>query len=211
MPDGFEIVLDRLPDLILDVPDAVDVLGKFISRAVYDEILPPVFLNVAKVNNAKASMALSLAHELYDKERKRLVHIWGPGDLSSVRRLRKEVDSLLREYLENKDTNEATQAVNALNARSFNSQVLRQALTLALEANSSPARKDIIILITAFRKSALVSDYDVHHGFVLTWRKISDTKLDVPNAEDMLLEITQLAKDNLLLPSNFNISSTVVL
>jgi len=43
MPSGFEIVLDRLPDLSLDVPDAPEVLGKFIARAIFDEVLPPVF------------------------------------------------------------------------------------------------------------------------------------------------------------------------
>jgi len=54
MLDGFEIVLDRLPDLSLDVPDAPEALGKFIARAVFDEVLPPVFLKQAKVNNQKS-------------------------------------------------------------------------------------------------------------------------------------------------------------
>jgi len=204
MPDGFELLLDRLLDLVLDVPDAVDVLGKFIARAVFDEILPPVFLKEAKVSNDKASMALSLAHELYEKDRKRLAHIWGPGDLSSVRRLRKEVDALLREYLENKDIKDASSAVNSLNARSFNSQIIRQALTLALEANSPSARQDIVNLTASLHKSAIVSTYDVHHGFELTWRKIADIKLDVPNAEEMLKELTQKVKELKLLPADFS-------
>jgi len=204
MPDGFELLLVRLLDLVLDVPDAVDVLGKFIARAVFDEILPPVFLKEAKCTNDKASMALSLAHELYEKDRKRLAHIWGPGDLSSVRRLRKEVDALLKEYLENKDIKDATFAVNSLNARSFNSQFIRQALTKALEANSPSARQDIVDLVASFHKSALVSTYDVHHGFNLTWRKIADIKLDVPNAEEMLKELTQKVKELKLLPADFS-------
>jgi len=203
MPDGFELLLARLPDLVLDVPDAVDVLGKFIARAVFDEILPPVFLLEAKVNNEKASMALSLAHELYEKDRKRLEHIWGPGDLSSVRRLRKEVDVFLREYLVHKDVNDATSALNSLNAPSFNSQVIRQALTLALETNNPSARQDIINLISSFNKIAIVSPYDTHHGFELTWRKIADIKLDVPNAEEMLKELTQKAKELKLLRDDF--------
>jgi len=204
MPDGFGLLLARLPDLVLDVPDAVDVLGKFIARAVFDEILPPVFLKEAKVNNDKASMALSLAYELYEKDRKRLTHIWGPGDLSSVRRLRKEVDAFLREYLENKDVNDATFAVNALHARSFNSQVIRQALTLALERNKPESRDDILSLVHSFHKSSVVSDYDVHHGFELTCRKIQDIKLDVPNAMEMLQELIKKAKELNLLPADFS-------
>jgi len=203
MPDGFELLLSRLPDLVLDVPDAVEVLGKFIARAVFDEILAPVFLKEAKVTNDKASSALSLAHEMYEKDRKRLSHIWGPGDLSSVRRLRREVDAFLREYLENKDVNDATSALKTLNVPSFNAQVIRQALTLAIETNSPNARQDIIDLIASFNKIAIVSPYDTHHGFELTWTKVADIQLDVPNAEEMLKEITQKAKELKLLPADF--------
>jgi programmed cell death protein 4 len=203
MPDGFEIVLDRLPDLSLDVPDAPEVLGKFIARAIFDEVLPPVFLQQAKANNSKAKGSLSLAQELYDKDRKILNHIWGGGDLSSVRRLRKVVEALLNDYLENKEIEDASTAIKALSAPTYNSQLIRQALTLSLEKNNSQARKDITDLITILYKRGQFLPYDVRHGFELVWRKISDIKLDVPNAEEMLTELTNSAKALRVLPQNF--------
>jgi len=207
MPDGFEIVLDRLPDLSLDVPDAPEVLGKFIARAIFDEVLPPVFLQQAKVNNPKAQGSLSLAQELYDKDRKLLYHIWGGGDLSSVRRLRKVVDAFLSDYLENKEIEDASTAILDLSAPSYNSQVIRQAITLSLERNSAQARKDILDLITELYKRGQFSSYDVRHGFGLVWRKIYDIKLDVPNAEEMLTELTNSAKALRLLPESFKLAS----
>lgn len=207
MPSGFEIVLDRLPDLSLDVPDAPEVLGKFIARAIFDEVLPPVFLQQAKANNPKAQGALSLAQEIYDKDRKILYHIWGGGDLSSVRRLRKVVDAFLSDYLENKGINDASTAILDLNAPSYNSQVVRQAITLSLERNSVQARKDILDLISELYKRAQFSSYDVRHGFELVWRKISDIKLDVPNAEEMLTELTTTATGLRLLPDSFRTAS----
>jgi len=203
MPDGYETVLDRLPDLSLDVPDAPEALGKFIARAIFDEVLPPVFLKQARVNNPKASGSLSLAQELYDKDRKLLQHIWGGGDLSSVRRLRKVVDALLADYLENKEIQDASTAILALSAPSYNSQVVRQALTLALEKNSPQARKDILDLIAILHKRGQFLQYDVHHGFELVWRKIQDIKLDVPNAPEMLTELTEAAKQHKLLSTKF--------
>jgi len=203
MPDGFEIVLDRLPDLSLDVPDAPEALGKFIARAIFDEVLPPVFLLQARANNMKAQGSLSLAQELYDKDRKILSHIWGGGDLSSVRRLRKVVDALLSDYLENKGIEDASTGIKALSAPTYNSQVIRQALTLSLEKNSPQARKDITDLISVLYKRGQFSPYDVRHGFELLWRKISDIKLDVPNAEEMLTELTNQAKGLRILPENF--------
>jgi len=204
MPNGFEIVLDRLPDLSLDVPDAAEVLGKFIARALFDEVLPPVFLKQAKVNNQKAAGSLSLAQELYDKDRKLLQHIWGGGDLSSVRRLRKVVDALLADFLENKEIQDASTAILALSAPTYNSQVVRQALTLALEKNSPQARKDILDLICILHKRGQFSPYDVHHGFELVWRKIHDIKIDVPSAPETLTELTNAAKQHKLISSKFN-------
>jgi len=203
MPEGFEIVLDRLPDLSLDVPDAPEVLGKFIARALNDEVLPPVFLQQAKVNNPKAQGSLSLAQELYDKDRKLLYHIWGGGDLSSVRRLRKVVDAFLSDYLENKLIEDTSTAISNLSAPTYNSQVIRQAITLSLERNSAQARKDILELITELYKRGQFLSYDVRHGFELVWRKIYDIKLDVPNAEEMLTELTNTSIGLRLLPESF--------
>jgi len=201
--NGFELVLNRLPDLTLDVPDAAEVLGKFIARAIYDEALPPVFLHQARADNPKAQGSLSLAQELLDKDRKILYHIWGGGDLSSVRRLRKVVDALLADYLENKEIEDASTAILAISAPSYNSQVIRQAITLSLERNSVQARKDITDLISNLYKRGQFSAYDVRHGFELVWRKLSDIKLDVPNAPEILTELTQTALSLRLLPEGF--------
>jgi hypothetical protein len=116
------------------------------------------------------------------------------------------VDALLQDYLENKEIEDASTAILALSAPSYNSQVIRQALTLALERNSVQARKDITDLITVLYKRGQFSSYDVRHGFELLWRKIYDIKLDVPNAEEMLTELTNTAKGLRLLPDTFNIT-----
>jgi len=179
------------------------VLGKFIARAIYDEALPPAFLNQARADNPKAQGSLSLAQELYDKDRKILYHIWGGGDLSSVRRLRKVVDALLVDYLENLEIEDASTAIFAISAPSYNSQVIRQAITLSLERNSAQARKDITDLISSLYKRGQFSTYDVRHGFELVWRKLPDIRLDVPNAPKFLTELTQTALSLRLLPEGF--------
>jgi hypothetical protein len=120
-----------------------------------------------------------------------------------VRRLRKVVEALLKDYLENKEIEDASTAIKALSAPTYNSQLIRQALTLSLEKNSPQARKDITDLITILYKRGQFLPYDVRHGFELVWRKISDIKLDVPNAEEMLTELTNSAKALRILSQNF--------
>lgn len=47
---AFERLLQNLPDLTLDTPDASVVLGNFIARAVADDCLPPKFVMSHKEN-----------------------------------------------------------------------------------------------------------------------------------------------------------------
>jgi len=99
--NGFQLLLDRLPDLVLDIPCAREYLAKFIARAVYDEILAPAFFREAKQNNKESPHVISLAYETFNSpdEKKRIEKIWGAGSLVSVRKLRKEVRQMLHEYL----------------------------------------------------------------------------------------------------------------
>ena len=41
---AFDKLLQNLPDLVLDTPDAPTVLGNFIARSVADDTLAPRFL-----------------------------------------------------------------------------------------------------------------------------------------------------------------------
>lgn len=42
---GFDMLLNNLPDLILDTPDAPHLLGCFIARAVADDCMPPKYVH----------------------------------------------------------------------------------------------------------------------------------------------------------------------
>ncbi|VEL34799.1 unnamed protein product, partial [Protopolystoma xenopodis] len=44
MQQGFRLVLEELPDITIDVPKAPEFVGRFIARAVADDILPPRFV-----------------------------------------------------------------------------------------------------------------------------------------------------------------------
>lgn len=62
---GFTIMLQRLEDLILDVPAALRLLAFFLARAVKDEVLPPAFL--ARVDLAPGDLggkSVSSAQEM---------------------------------------------------------------------------------------------------------------------------------------------------
>lgn len=52
---GFDFLLQQLNDLSLDTPNASEVLGNFIARAIADDCLPPAYVqNHQNVTDAKA-------------------------------------------------------------------------------------------------------------------------------------------------------------
>ena len=42
---AFDHLLHQLPDLILDTPDAPEILGNFLARSIADDCIPPKFLH----------------------------------------------------------------------------------------------------------------------------------------------------------------------
>jgi programmed cell death protein 4 len=198
--EGFQLLLYRLPDLALDVPSASQILAKFISRALYDEILPPIFVKDAHVDNEHAKETLSLAYAtLHSDEKRRLEHIWGPGDLRSVDQLKEAVEALLIEYFENPDPVEATRAISDLHAPSFSSQIVKQALRLALDKNTEDARKNVIKLITDWHHTAVMSEFHINRGFTNMANQLDDLALDIPNAPEMFKELVKLAAESKVL------------
>jgi len=204
--EGFQRVLYNLPDLSLDTPNAAEFVGLFMARAMYDEVLPPKFMKDAVVENEPAKLAMSLAFNMENdpNERARLEHIWGPASLTSVDRLRDEVNVILKEYLESHDISEADRAIAELNSPSFKAQIVKQALYMAIESGNHRPRQLIIALLSSWATSQVISDYHLFHGFELAVRNIEEIKLDVPHAEEILSSLIEDAKKHKLLSSTFH-------
>jgi len=210
--DGFQTALDKLDDTLLDIPQAGEMLAKFLARAIVDELIPPSFLTKTKISSplsshhnssnssSKASNAqseaLALANGLVsDPHRSRkLEHIWGPGDMESVKRLKSEVSKIIAEYLTSGDTKEADQSFRRLSAPSFHFQLVRQALRMALSARSEDERKKILELLAFFHKEGLLVPDHITQGFNAMDTELDDIKLDIPSAPTIFKSITETAK-----------------
>jgi len=211
--DGFQMMLFRLPDIVLDVPHAPSILSKFLSRAIYDEIVPPIFVKDAHVDNVKAKECISLTFaktHAPDETKEALEHIWGPGDLSSVVSLKIEVDTLLEEYLDNPDIKETTEAFVELNVPSFFGEVIKRGLYKSIGLNET-AQNDFIKLLEAWFQSNLISEGHLKRGFSMANQHLADFQLDVPLAGPLLASMQTKAIQKKLIPENFsvNIPSTL--
>lgn len=203
--EGFQVTLNSLEDIKLDNPDVVDVIAKYLARAIVDEIVPPAFLKSCVCNNKLAEEVLLLANGLASEKHRldRLQHIWGPGDLSSVKRMKQEVQLLLEEFLSNGDFQEADKSVRKLNAPSFHFQVVRLSVRFALNQDSSNRNK-ISSLLSYLTKEGLFTSDQVEMGFKSCHSNLKDIKLDIPTADKLLEEFSQQAKNDGYLSANFS-------
>jgi len=202
---AFQCTLDSLEDIVIDIPNGPDFLAKFIARAIFDEAIPPSFLRHAESNSEEVvEDCIQNAKNLLNQpfRSKRLAHIWGAGDLSSVKRLKEESKLIIEEYLTNNDLSEADQSVRNLNARGFHPQFVSQALKLALQKDE-PEREKILQLLSAFSKSDLISADHIEMGFGYCCEALEDLKLDVPAAPKAMTSMVSKAKEEGWLEKSF--------
>jgi len=204
LEEGFQELLNRVDDLVLDSPDAVDTLSKFLSRAVMDEIVPPKFLSEARSSGKRADEVLALAVALTTERFRgeRLAHVWGPGGLSSVKRLKEETHTLLEEFLTSGDSEEADQCVRRFNAPSFHFQLVKIAVRLAVQ-RSDEDKARLSKLLNFFCSEGLVAPGSIERGFKACFESLNDIALDVPSAGAALRRVTELAVGDGYLPPVF--------
>jgi len=114
---GFEVLLDSIDDLVIDIPDAKvsssrrvltgspishtscaqSMVGCFLARAVVDEVLAPAFLS-DRNNSHPGDCVVEKAVSLLSREHctARLEKVWGPGDGRPVAELKDAIDQLLK-------------------------------------------------------------------------------------------------------------------
>jgi len=201
LAEGFQAVLNALEDVVLDTPDAVDILSKFLARAIIDEVVAPAFLKHADVTNVLAEQAISLAEALINQpfRSRRLAHVWGAGDFSSVK---DETALVFEQFLINGDFNAAEKSVRELNAPHFHPQIVLQALRLAL-TKEEVERKKILSLLAFFAKDSLISNDHFKKGFAHSLEGLDELKAENPDAPVVLVGFVHTAKSEGWLDKDF--------
>lgn len=135
---GFDELLELLPDLILDTPNADIVLGNFIARAIADDCVPPIYLQRSKETFTEkpaktaidhASHLLSTPHGYINVDR-----VWGiTGGMRPVKYLIKQMNLILDEYVISNVKKDAGSCLTDLEVPHFHHEFVYEALTKAIE------------------------------------------------------------------------------
>ncbi|XP_034990445.1 programmed cell death protein 4 [Zootoca vivipara] len=194
---AFDRTLSDLPDLILDTPEAPQMLGQFIARAVADHALPLDFLERYKgrVDCEHARAALDRAAILLRIKRdvNRLDNVWGVGGgLRPVKHLIKEMNLLLREYLLSGEVSEAERCLRQLEVPHFHHELVYEAVVMVLESTGDMAVAMMVRLLKVLWETGLVTLDQMNRGFQRVYDELGDISLDVPLAHSILERLVDL-------------------
>lgn len=200
---GFDILLDSLDDLSIDIPDAKVIVGSFLARAIVDEVLPPAFIS-NRNNSHPGDEVTEKAVTLLSREHctARLEKVWGPGDGRPVAELKTVIDQLAEEYLLSRELDEAARCVREMDAPHFHHELVKRGVKLAMEKDgrdhpdSGVSSLDAIAALFSFLvKNAIISEHQVSKGISRLHKVLGDIKLDVPAAPAMLEEFETMVKE----------------
>lgn len=188
---GFDMLLNNLPDLILDTPDAVTILGNFIARAVADDCIPPKYVTSPELKspNEHAAAVLKRADALLSMKQKWVLldNVWGMGGpLRPVKSITKQMTTLLQEYLSSRDLKEAQRCLLELEVPHFHHELIYEAIVIALETNRQNSEEAMCELLKSLDEACIVSPAMMEQGFQRVFDDMSDIVLDVPLAYIML-------------------------
>lgn len=185
---GFEILLQNLPDLILDTPEASTILGNFLGRAVADDCIPPKFVTKPSQHgelNEHALTAIRRADTLLHMKQgwAHLDNVWGMGGpLRPVKTITKQMTLLLKEYLSSRDIQEAHRCLRALEVPHFHHELVYEGVVMTLESLSQTTEEAMCELLASLDKACLVLPAGMEQGFLRVFDDMADMVLDVPLA-----------------------------
>ncbi|XP_049427597.1 programmed cell death protein 4a isoform X2 [Epinephelus fuscoguttatus] len=192
MARAFDKILKELPDLILDTPEAPQMLGQFVARAIADHVLPMSFLDCykGKVDCEHARVALDRAEVLLTMKREmvRLDNVWGVGGgQRPVKHLVKEMNLLLKEYLISGDVAEAEHCLRDLEVPHFHHELVYEAVVMVLESKEEATASRVMIkLLQSFWKTGLITVDQMNRGFQRVYDELPEISLDVPHAHSIM-------------------------
>jgi len=193
---GYQALMNALPDLKLDTPDASDLLGKFMARSVADDCLRPCYIKEhmehpstdARVSLERANCLLQMKHGIV-----RLDSIWGfGGGIRPVKLLVKEIVLMIKEYLSSKDLKEAERCVVDLDVPHFHHEIVYEALVIALEDGSEKTLADVTELLKHLLGDTMITENQMCAGFERVYAAMDDIVLDSPRAFKYLDTILEM-------------------
>lgn len=209
---GFELLVQHVNDLYMDVPDVLYLLSCFIARAIVDEALPPSFLEGCRVTDADmGNKVLRHVEKVLAQKNsyQRLARVWVSGKDKSVAELKEAIKSYIREYFVNGEMDDTVCNLKDLAVPYFDHEIVKQIIVLTCDFKD----KELALsrdLLTLMCSQQLISARMIQQGF----SKVASAKDDylpdipnLPNVYNVLREAVLACDQKLQIDAMLNLSA----
>ena len=210
---GFQMLLDAIEDMSLDVPKFPRELGFYLARAKIDGMLPHGFPRLDPLNAVHPESKLRACLDHYKglvfsgaEGRSRALVAWGGarGDKGSVEWANEAVRKMLDEYAWSHDQVEFGRRLSKLGMPHFHHEVvrlaLRQVVTVRDKSGGLTLDVHVMELLEGLNSTGEMSETQIAKGFSRFAAEISDVALDVPDARDHFSHLAAEARFRGILP-----------
>lgn len=178
---GFNQLVMGVDDLVMDTPNAVDYLAKFLGRAVADDCLAPCFLTQRDGLSPRGVKVVEKAGKLLNGPHgmARMDNVWGRvGGSVDLEVLQDKIIMFIREYISSGDAGEATRCLVELGVTHYHHEAVYQIIYHALQ---NPTSGDSLFkLLKKLFTANICSQEAVTMGVERIYQNISDIALDIP-------------------------------
>ncbi|KAG6408496.1 hypothetical protein SASPL_131509 [Salvia splendens] len=194
---GFQKLVQSADDLVVDIPDVVDVLAMFIARAIVDDILPPSFLTKTMAYLSKDSKAVGVIKRAEKGYLSAPLHAeiiercWGGSKNKTVEDFKAKINDLLVEYVVSGDVREARRCIKDLHVPHFHHEIVKRAILMAMEKRQAEGR--LLELLKRTCEEGLINSSQISKGFSRIIDSVDDLSLDIPNAKVLLQSLISKA------------------
>ncbi|KAL7245796.1 hypothetical protein ACSBR2_001016 [Camellia fascicularis] len=194
---GFSKLVESTDDLIVDIPDTIDVLALFIARAVVDDILPPAFLTKEMAVLPKDSKGIDVIKRAEKSYLSAPLHAeiierrWGGSRNKTVEDVKGQINNLLIEYVVSGDKKEACRCIKDLKVPFFHHEIVKRAIIMAMERRQAEDR--LLDLLKMAAEEGLINSSQISKGFGRIIDSVDDLSLDIPNARQILQSLISKA------------------
>jgi len=208
---GFDLLLQALESLTIDVPNAPDDMHVFLARAVVDGVVSDEYLeecaDAAGLDVEARRVALSARGALRAPGgRERVLDAWGGPEGGTASAAVREMDSLLAEYVESRDAREASRRLVSLHVPFYHHELVKRALVTAVE--ESYARPQVTRRVTELLgylgAAGVVSGTQFAKGFARVAVALKELVLDTPDAQEIFERLVADARGRGLLPAGLS-------
>nr|XP_057918891.1 programmed cell death protein 4b isoform X3 [Doryrhamphus excisus] len=196
MEKSFDKLLRELPELVLDTPEAPQLMGLFIARAVSDQILSKTYIESYKgrVGCEYTRAALDRATVLLkmSKGGLRVDNQWSSGGgRRPVTQLIKEMNLLLKEYILSGDSKEAERCLRDLEVPHFHHEFVYEAIVMVLESKGEKTFNMLLQLLRSLSVSSIITVDQMKRGYERVYMDVAEINIDVPRAYFILEQFVE--------------------